>query len=456
MCIQYADGTLDRACDQVVNQPCGEHYSRKEVQCDNYDEFLMKGETCKVNVEEGKIFSTVKYLSKSFKFSFNFLPDFNSFGVKRNILSLVSDDGVFLRLNILTYQQIELCYTNLSGQEFCKNSETISLTKDEVALIEVEHIIPEEIQSLGMTSAVFALTINGQHAQTVLNLSPTSYEQVKIMMADNDLPAAFGVIDDFHLFDLDRNTMLLDSVEMTEEDGKITGGVPSKGQFIETFVDWGVEFSVSVDIKIHANLEHEMWGNVIHFGRGDANEDMGDRIPSIFVSPKSQGKRLFVCSSVTYPNGQEEKSHCSGSGETHGEWTNVQVEQTYENGIFVYRVYFNGALAEEIPDVKVQSFGRVHLWASNPWSIPAQAEFRNLDFSQPRGRFLDEQECQGAAVEWTPWMDTKRFKRRRRKRKEVEETEEENEEEMMTWLRRKNKDLCHYPSAIQAQEIVQF
>ena len=232
MCIQYADGTLDRACDQVVNQPCGEHYSRKEVQCDNYDEFLMKGETCKVNVEEGKIFSTVKYLSKSFKFSFNFLPDFNSFGVKRNILSLVSDDGVFLRLNILTYQQIELCYTNLSGQEFCKNSETISLTKDEVALIEVEHIIPEELQSLGMTSAVFALSINGQHAQTVLNLSPTSYEQVKIMMADSDLPAAFGVIDDFHLFDLDRNTMLLDSVEMTEEDGKITGGVPSKGQFI--------------------------------------------------------------------------------------------------------------------------------------------------------------------------------------------------------------------------------
>jgi len=110
-------------------------------------------------------------------------------------------------------------------------------------------------------------------------------------------------------------------------------------------------------------------------------------------------------------------------------------------------------LAEEIRDVKVQAYGRVHLWASNPWSIPARAQFRGLKYTQPRGRFLDEQHCVGDEVEWTPWLATKQFKRRKRKEAEevIEVEDEEEEDEIMTWLRRKNKDLCSFPSAIQAQ-----
>merc|ERR1719454_222387 len=111
---------------------------------------------------------------------------------------------------------------------------------------------------------------------------------------------------------------------------------------------------------------------------------MGDRIPAIFVAPQSHGKRIFVCASVTYSSGVDEKSHCTGSGETLGEWTHVKIEQVHENGVFVYRVFFNDALAEEIRDVRARSYRRVHLWASNPWSLAANAEFRHLDYTQPR------------------------------------------------------------------------
>lgn len=447
-CIMYADGSLDGTCQSMVERPCAENYSRKEVTCDNYEEFLMNGESCRVELQSGKKFSSVKSLSNSFKLNFDFTPDFNSYGARRNILTLQSEGVSFLTLNLLSYYQLEICFIDKTGFKVCRNSLT-ELQKDELTKIEVENITP---QDFGLTSTVFVLKVDGEIVQNILNPEPVTYSDVTIFMSgDADLPA-YGTIQDFHLFDLERNTMLLDSVEPSESDSTKEGW-PSKGRFIETFSNWGIEFDITVDIRIDKNLEHEMWGNIIHFGVGGANENMGDRIPSIFVAPKSQGKRIFVCSSLAYSNGAEVKSHCVGSGETFGEWTSVRVRQFFDNGQFTYQVSFNGAVAEEIADIAVQSYGRVHLWASNPWSVPAKAEYRNLAYEQPTGRFLNEQTCEGNAVEWTPWLDTKTFKRKRREFEEVEEGEE-NEEEIMTYLRRKNRHLCPYPSAIQAQETV--
>lgn len=466
MCIQYADGSLDTSCESLMNRPCDENFSRKEVKCDNYDEFLMKGESCRVTVEPGKQFSTVKSLSKSFKFDFNFTPDSVSVGYRQNVLSLVSNDFVFLKMNMVTFNTLELCFkADNESFETCRIvvNELMTFERGEKVRISLEHSTPEQLQAAGISSAVFALKINGDYALTVVNKYPSSYTNVTIMMGNNDMPAVVGTIDDFHLFDLERNTMLLDSIDerTSEGDEMITDGVPTKGTLIESFIDWGVEYEISVEIKINDNLEHEMWGNVLHFGRGGANREMGDRIPAIFVAPRSHGKRIFVCASVTYASGIDEKSHCTGSGETRGEWTHVKIEQVHDNqnGIFVYRVFFNGALAEEIANVQARSYSRVHLWASNPWSMAANAEFRHLDYAQPRGRFLNEQQCQGSAVEWTPWLETKQFKKRRRRRRSEEEEEkadevDDDEDEIMTWLRRKNKDLCHQPTAIQAQETV--
>jgi len=181
----------------------------------------------------------------------------------------------------------------------------------------------------------------------------------------------FEKVDQLHS---DIKTLSLESkgFEKTVTDTPIN---VKKGQLLAVIPEWGPNFRVSFDLKIHSM--GDAWANVFHFtATGKDCCAVGDRTPALWTS--GAGNYLYFCSNVV-DNGDYCKTTAAGAFLL-DTWYKIEIEQKFEAYQWRYsvKVVGLGTIANVI-NTKPGKWNNVALYASDPFYPASNAVIRNLN-----------------------------------------------------------------------------
>ena len=133
-----------------------------------------------------------------------------------------------------------------------------------------------------------------------------------------------------------------------------------QNNFIKEFQNWGMEFNIEFSLKV-TQLQTAEWTNVFHFTADGDNEKYGDRIPALYIHKNGHFR---ICSAINDKKCFRTEIHFV-IGKVHQisikQWRNPMQKYSFE-------IIMDGEQKQKIENTKPQSFPKVKLYASDPWT----------------------------------------------------------------------------------------
>ena len=110
---------------------------------------------------------------------------------------------------------------------------------------------------------------------------------------------------------------------------------------------------------------------MIHFTTGSNIGNIGDRIPGIWFHERGNGQ-LYIETPINGSNSFESNPLALY------QWTNVEVSQQLESGVYTYSVKLNGEKVFSERNYEAESFEKVKVYVSDPWHKAQNGFIKNL------------------------------------------------------------------------------
>ena len=153
------------------------------------------------------------------------------------------------------------------------------------------------------------------------------------------------------------------------------GSTNERGQIIQTFEKWGSTFKVEFDIM--ANKAKTGYTNVLHLTTGEDCCGNGQRIPSVYINQHGE----FVIITSLNGNGNYWFNYNFNDGQKY----HFVIEQTFEDGIVMYKIVVDGEVALSQQNNQPQNFNNVMAYVSDPWNPTFDGCMENLKFTPGNG-----------------------------------------------------------------------
>ena len=141
-----------------------------------------------------------------------------------------------------------------------------------------------------------------------------------------------------------------------------------QGTLLATLSTLGKEWNITHDFN--PTEYHGDWKNSLHLTTGENNDKYGDRTPAIMLKKPL----MFISSAV---NGNKDYKHRPNLPLV-GEWTQIQISQTLEDGRYMYRIVIGRKEVHAVENTEPEEFCDIKVYASDPWKEAQPGSIRNL------------------------------------------------------------------------------
>ena len=153
--------------------------------------------------------------------------------------------------------------------------------------------------------------------------------------------------------------------------------VEKNNKLSQVFNQWGKEYSIKFDIRIHKDFSSPEWLNVFRMTSTDNNCcNIGDRIPGLFVL---SNKKLQITNSI----GSQGNDHFEFPYELHKTYHIVISQTQSRTGKFEYCTNIDSINVRCLGNDKPRFFENVLLYFSDPWhaSLKGYGKLSNLEIN---------------------------------------------------------------------------
>ncbi|XP_065679558.1 uncharacterized protein LOC100201038 isoform X2 [Hydra vulgaris] len=222
---------------------------------------------------------------------------------------------------------------------------------------------------------LYTVKLNGEVFFSEPNHQPQSFENVKVYVSDPWHAIHNGFIKNLYILNGQlHNSSFANATALLKE--QILENIEKpivKGELVAVIPKLDKEFLFSFDVK--PNSFANEWANVIHFTVGSNIGNVGDRIPGVWFHENGSGQLYIATPLNCDPN---------HSFETYPlalyQWTNIEVSQQLECGVYVYSVKLNGEKVFSEQNHRAERFENVKVYASDPWHKAQDGFIKNFFF----------------------------------------------------------------------------
>merc|ERR1719430_1167536 len=133
----------------------------------------------------------------------------------------------------------------------------------------------------------------------------------------------------------------------------------------------GKEFSISFELFLDTYPAAEVpWANILHLTIGGNSENMGDRIPGLWITP---GKELHVASAISGNSNNFDNFVI----ET-GKWMKLEINQKVVDGKSMFEVLLDGESKRSVENTTPQKFDNIKVFAGDDYYPAADGKIKNL------------------------------------------------------------------------------
>ena len=137
---------------------------------------------------------------------------------------------------------------------------------------------------------------------------------------------------------------------------------------VNSYINWGYTFSVEFTIKV-TKLPPTTWTNVFHFTASGDNSNDGDRIPALFIKNQNQIGYFQICNGI--------KNVAIYHEIYIGKVYQFIIKQYKQMEKVFYQIIIDDESIHNEENENPQSFSKVKLYASDPWTSGFSEEFGN-------------------------------------------------------------------------------
>ena len=132
-------------------------------------------------------------------------------------------------------------------------------------------------------------------------------------------------------------------------------------------------YDVTIDLYATKWPTSDDYANILHLTIGKYEGQYGDRVP--MISYRKYTGTFHIASAV---NG--DINYHSDTTKTYplNTWIKLRVQQTLENGKYVYSTYINNEQVHQVVNTQPQVFYNVKVYCSSPWEVVLEGKVKNL------------------------------------------------------------------------------